>query len=1344
MKKAKVSKYGQWKYPGQDTIIPNANGSITMKGVPYPVLGIDDQGNQQMMMPGGEYQFPGNSVYEIPMAKKGGAKKVKIKSLPKAQGGGTWDEYLKTVGAKDPRFLKLTQEEVDAMFDSSGSINSDIVNRYKQTNKEGENDIRVDTYNTALKSLLDDYNKIYPKGNDGSRSLIKNAANLFTSYTTSADGKTVTLGDGANSIKLTPEEFDKFKYSKELDPKKNKEFFDAYIKNQKKWTSTDPAESGSEYRNVPTTWVDATPKYDLKGIDHPGVDDSEFNMDMRGMFRHPVFYDDKTLGKENMPLLYTTGMANEYNGSILQREEHYNPAIYPKPSYSIKGVEPVISGRPSWGASATINGQQYTVGAPTQNSNFDQFYSIPASAMPGPSAENVFVDTPDSVWMQNYKNKMNLYDVTQQNLARLKEYDPNYNVVTNYDVSDPRYDPYQKFDKDPSNTRTDEYNKRMEGYEQRYIDDPSVGFYQAGPNEEINEPCVGCGTLYGSKKSADANTTYRTYDVQYPEKGIYSKKDLERAKEHYTIKESGNPGQSYLWKYTDDGKGGYNQELQGSVFTRDFLNDEQQVQYDAPTGGSWVVDYDPAVHKVYQDQRDVTQTIEGERGVKQNAQNNLNREQQRIKEENAARELWEKQQREKQNKRIAGANGQYAYGGGIDPDKPKIDFTNKTKSSDENYITKQIFYDNNTAKNKNRRTLKGFITGAPKPGEPGGPPKFAMGGIPRAQAIGIKKPNFNQTLSIPLQFQQAPNFMDVHVAMPKNSGFGDFTTHRVPTVYDAVRSGNPSSMEEAVDKYLGYPMDKAYAAADRLAPEGEDPIDSFRHPAAAMYTQQAIKDRVGVPILGDALGFLGANASGIGHEVSTLFKDERPWDIKLREAGEDAFNNLTGSVVGLLPGTQDEKANLIYDMSLSNWLPDGIVSKDPNKNMYLKDEQGNVNRDSAMDMYNRMFQKKQGGVIKQVRIKSLPKAQRGLATAADSSYVAAGANAPHNFYKSNGYDIGIVPNTSSGTFFNLGMNEAEDNKWETGNVFDRLAIARKNYEKWGKSESNIDAVTNQPIPYNDYTTYKPGTHRFEQRELAIGLMNANAPRSKYDDRIMPQRMAQYDNWETGDSATVPVYDKLAVTPWKELSDKQKIQRLQYYGGSGTPYSDKASIKQAIEDLKNPIPRPKMKEASLLPLPKVEIDLQPQLPAISNPYPPKPETEYFIMPSGNPGVGVIHARTYDGKGGYKEKVIGPSLARDWFNDADQKEFDTRDMSSRIDYDPRDKDPDHKIYADMYSATQEIEKLRQQEKEAQKPKKTPEVRTSKPFKFLTGGLTKKKKQPGFQVLTDANGKYVFVKT
>ncbi len=66
MAKFKVSKYGQWEYPGENTIIPS--GDITMQGVPYPVLGIDNLGNTKIMQPGGNYQFPGNMVYEIPMA----------------------------------------------------------------------------------------------------------------------------------------------------------------------------------------------------------------------------------------------------------------------------------------------------------------------------------------------------------------------------------------------------------------------------------------------------------------------------------------------------------------------------------------------------------------------------------------------------------------------------------------------------------------------------------------------------------------------------------------------------------------------------------------------------------------------------------------------------------------------------------------------------------------------------------------------------------------------------------------------------------------------------------------------------------------------------------------------------------------------------------------------------------------------------------------------------------------------------------------------------------------------------------------------------------------------------
>lgn len=57
---------GQWAHPGQPTRIPS--NQITMAGVPYPVLGIDNFGNQQMMYPGGEYFFPGDYVDEFPMA----------------------------------------------------------------------------------------------------------------------------------------------------------------------------------------------------------------------------------------------------------------------------------------------------------------------------------------------------------------------------------------------------------------------------------------------------------------------------------------------------------------------------------------------------------------------------------------------------------------------------------------------------------------------------------------------------------------------------------------------------------------------------------------------------------------------------------------------------------------------------------------------------------------------------------------------------------------------------------------------------------------------------------------------------------------------------------------------------------------------------------------------------------------------------------------------------------------------------------------------------------------------------------------------------------------------------
>jgi hypothetical protein len=65
-----VDPMGQWAHPGEVTIIPGTD--ITMEGVDYPVLGISDTGDQQMMYPGEDYNFDGEYVTEYPMMKNGG------------------------------------------------------------------------------------------------------------------------------------------------------------------------------------------------------------------------------------------------------------------------------------------------------------------------------------------------------------------------------------------------------------------------------------------------------------------------------------------------------------------------------------------------------------------------------------------------------------------------------------------------------------------------------------------------------------------------------------------------------------------------------------------------------------------------------------------------------------------------------------------------------------------------------------------------------------------------------------------------------------------------------------------------------------------------------------------------------------------------------------------------------------------------------------------------------------------------------------------------------------------------------------------------------------------------
>jgi len=89
---------GQWAHPGEITEI--GSNQITMQGVPYPVLGISDTGDTQMMYPNQEYQYDGSSVTEYPMMKEGGALQLtKLDQLTNftnyntKQPGGWLDKY---------------------------------------------------------------------------------------------------------------------------------------------------------------------------------------------------------------------------------------------------------------------------------------------------------------------------------------------------------------------------------------------------------------------------------------------------------------------------------------------------------------------------------------------------------------------------------------------------------------------------------------------------------------------------------------------------------------------------------------------------------------------------------------------------------------------------------------------------------------------------------------------------------------------------------------------------------------------------------------------------------------------------------------------------------------------------------------------------------------------------------------------------------------------------------------------------------------------------------------------------------------------------------------------------
>lgn len=162
-KKPIISPLGQWAYPGEVTIIPSSK--ITMKGVNYPVLGVDDLGNSKVMMPGAEYDFPGNYVTEYPQMNKGG-QMIKRKDGSYSQ-RGLWDNIRANKGSgKKPTKEMLEQErKIKAKMQNGGWLDQYQVGGPETSTEQNPERMQGVNINVKRKKVSD--NPTYQYDNQG-------------------------------------------------------------------------------------------------------------------------------------------------------------------------------------------------------------------------------------------------------------------------------------------------------------------------------------------------------------------------------------------------------------------------------------------------------------------------------------------------------------------------------------------------------------------------------------------------------------------------------------------------------------------------------------------------------------------------------------------------------------------------------------------------------------------------------------------------------------------------------------------------------------------------------------------------------------------------------------------------------------------------------------------------------------------------------------------------------------------------------------------------------------------------------------------------------------------------
>ena len=208
----------------------------------------------------------------------------------------------------------------------------------------------------------------------------------------------------------------------------------------------------------------------------------------------------------------------------------------------------------------------------------------------------------------------------------------------------------------------------------------------------------------------------------------------------------------------------------------------------------------------------------------------------------------------------------------------------------------------------------------------------------------------------------------------------------------------------------------------------------------------------------------------------------------------------------------------------------------------------------------------------------IPMKQQGGATRSDSLALLQNAQTVEDYYLQHPgrYQLQRVTPVTDPNAFWQGLSDAERAYYSQQNVKKPRALTSKGeIQRFGPDVH--DAVVYSAPTSIDYKI--PGSGgAFQQYEQASHVIDTRAPMTLYNPKINPQAMTFYKNVEKGDPLEgdviqIGTYDPLAVTPWDMLDEKERQERVEKYGTSGTPYEDGTPVPETWH-IKGPARPPK--------------------------------------------------------------------------------------------------------------------------------------------------------------------------